>query len=117
LELHGHTDRLVGITFDKLRKTLITCSADGHLGVWPMNVKRNETPKWLESDACQICHLPFFWNIRAMWTQKQIGIRQVRRFRFSFERRFNLLFLRSIIVVNVVELYVMDAHKHERYFL
>jgi WD40 repeat protein len=105
LELHGHTDRLVGITFDKLRKTLITCSADGHLGVWPMNVKRNETPKWLESDACQ------------MWTQKQIGIRQVRRFRFSFERRLNLFFLLSIIVENVVELYVMDAHKHERYFL
>jgi hypothetical protein len=44
-----------------------------------MNVKRNETPKWLESDNCQICHLPFFWNLRAMWTQKQIGLRQVRK--------------------------------------
>jgi hypothetical protein len=43
-----------------------------------MNVKRSETPKWLESDNCQICHLPFFWNLRAMWTQKQIGLRQVK---------------------------------------
>lgn len=78
LELNGHSDRLIGIYFNKIRKHLITCSADGHIGVWPMNVKRNETPKWLESDNCQICHLPFFWNLRAMWTQKQIGLRQVR---------------------------------------
>jgi hypothetical protein len=49
------------------------------MGVWPMNVKRHETPKWLESDNCQICHLPFFWNLRSMWTQKQIGLRQVRK--------------------------------------
>jgi WD40 repeat protein len=78
LELNGHTDRLVGISFDKSRKLLITCSADGHIGAWPMNVKRNETPQWLESDDCQICHLPFFWNLRSMWTQKQVGLRQVR---------------------------------------
>ncbi|UJR28285.1 hypothetical protein I4U23_009533 [Adineta vaga] len=76
VELNGHSDRLVGISYDNLRKLLITCSADGHIGVWPMNVKRNETPKWNESDFCQICHLPFFWNIRAMWIQKQIGLRQ-----------------------------------------
>ncbi|CAF3413697.1 unnamed protein product [Rotaria sp. Silwood1] len=76
LELNGHYDRLVGISYDKLRKLLITCSADGNIGVWPMNVKRNETPKWLESDHCQICQLPFFWNIQAMWKQKQLGLRQ-----------------------------------------
>ncbi|CAF1231352.1 unnamed protein product [Adineta steineri] len=76
LELNGHTDRLVGISFDKARKILVTCSTDGHIGVWPMNVKRNETPKWLESDNCQICHLPFFWNIRAIWSQKKLGLRQ-----------------------------------------
>ncbi|CAF3922777.1 unnamed protein product [Rotaria sp. Silwood2] len=76
LELNGHSDRLVGISYDKLRKLLITCSTDGNIGVWPMNVKRNETPKWLESDHCQICQLPFFWNIQAMWKQKQLGLRQ-----------------------------------------
>lgn len=77
IELNGHTDRLVGISYDNLRKLLITCSADGHIGVWPTNVKRNETPKWSESSACQICHLPFFWNFRAIWSQKQLGSRQV----------------------------------------
>ena len=78
VELNGHSDRLVGISYDNISKLLITCSADGHIGVWPMNVKRNETPKWLEGDSCQICKLPFFWNLRAMWSQKQIGLRQVR---------------------------------------
>lgn len=76
VELNGHADRLVGISYDNMRKLLITCSADGRIGVWPMNVKRNETPKWVEEDACQICKLPFFWNLRAMWSQKQIGLRQ-----------------------------------------
>lgn len=79
VELNGHTDRIIGIFYEKSRQTLFTYSADGQMGLWPMNVKRSETPKWLESDNCQICHLPFFWNIRAMWTQRQLGLRQVKR--------------------------------------
>lgn len=79
MELNGHSDRLVGIALDKTKRLLVTCSADGRLGVWPLNVKRHETPKWLESDNCQICQLPFFWNLKAMWSQKQIGLRQVNR--------------------------------------
>jgi len=77
VELNGHADRLVGLSYDTIRKLLITCSADGRIGVWPMNVKRNETPKWVEESSCQICQLPFFWNLRAIWTQKQMGSRQV----------------------------------------
>jgi WD40 repeat protein len=77
VELNGHADRLIGLSYDSLRQLLITCSADGHIGVWPMNVKRTETPKWLENDSCQMCHSPFFWNLQAMWAQKQIGMRQV----------------------------------------
>jgi len=78
VELIGHSDRVIGIYYEKSQHKLFTYSADGQIGIWPMNVKRGETPKWLESDNCQICHLPFFWNIRAMWTQKQIGLRQVK---------------------------------------
>ena len=77
VELNGHSDRLVGLSYDALRKLLLTCSADGHIGVWPMNVKRKETPKWTESNHCQICQLPFFWNFRTMWSLKQMGSRQV----------------------------------------
>lgn len=82
VELNGHSDRLVGLSYEKTRKVLLSCSVDGHIGVWPMNVKRNETPKWLESDHCQICQLPFFWNLNAMWRQKQIGLRQVKYLKF-----------------------------------
>lgn len=35
-----------------------------------------KTPSWIESDTCQECSRPFFWNIRAMMDQKQFGLRQ-----------------------------------------
>ena len=64
------------MSYDRLNKILLTCSADGRIGVWSMNAKRDETPKWLESDQCQICYSPFFWNINAMWKQKCKIVRQ-----------------------------------------
>ena len=117
LELNGHSDRLIGITFDKSRKLLITCSADGHIGTWPMNVKRCETPKWLESDNCQICHLPFFWNVRAMWSQKQIGLRQVSRklIELAFDS-ISFCYDFSIIAESVVALFAISVHKLEKHF-
>ncbi len=40
--------------------------------------RRQETPIWTESDICQICSSPFFWNIKKMWTDMAVGVRQVR---------------------------------------
>ena len=37
----------------------------------------SQTPEWADSDYCQRCTKPFFWNIKAMVDQKTIGIRQV----------------------------------------
>ena len=115
LELNGHADRLVGISYDKSRKLLISCSADGRIGIWPMNVKRGETPKWLEGDVCQICTMPFFWNVRAMWTQRQIGLRQVglshRRVLFCGQGKISRC---STTVVNVAEQFVISVLKHAR---
>ncbi|NXS20020.1 WDFY1 protein, partial [Mystacornis crossleyi] len=39
---------------------------------------RRCAPQWLESDSCQKCEQPFFWNIKQMWDTKTIGLRQVR---------------------------------------
>jgi len=36
-----------------------------------------QTPEWAESDKCQKCSTPFFWNVRSMWTLKTVGVRQV----------------------------------------
>ncbi|KAK2108364.1 hypothetical protein P7K49_013529 [Saguinus oedipus] len=33
-------------------------------------------PQWLESDSCQKCEQPFFWNIKQMWDTKTLGLRQ-----------------------------------------
>lgn len=37
-----------------------------------------QAPQWLDSDSCQKCEQPFFWNIKQMWDSKTIGLRQVR---------------------------------------
>lgn len=37
-----------------------------------------QTPEWLDSDSCQKCDQPFFWNFKQMWDSKKIGLRQVR---------------------------------------
>lgn len=36
-----------------------------------------QTPEWLDSDSCQKCDQPFFWNFKQMWDSKKIGLRQV----------------------------------------
>lgn len=44
------------------------------------NVKKcvfAQTPEWLDSDSCQKCEQPFFWNFKQMWDSKKIGLRQV----------------------------------------
>lgn len=41
-----------------------------------MNNQRKETPSWVESDTCQLCGKPFFWNLRAMVDLRQLGSRQ-----------------------------------------
>jgi len=43
-----------------------------------MNVKRQETPEWSQSDVCERCGGPFFWNFKAMWNQRAVGVRQVQ---------------------------------------
>lgn len=37
----------------------------------------HKTPEWLDSDSCQKCDQPFFWNFKQMWDSKKIGLRQV----------------------------------------
>lgn len=37
-----------------------------------------QTPEWLDSDSCQKCEQPFFWNFKQMWDSKKIGLRQVQ---------------------------------------
>ncbi|XP_056004187.1 uncharacterized protein LOC125660208 [Ostrea edulis] len=75
-ELQGHHDKVQALVYASGSKQLLSGSDDSILGIWNMDVKRIETPSWEESDVCQKCNTPFFWNFRRMWEEKTFGIRQ-----------------------------------------
>lgn len=54
----------------------MSASDDGFIVVWDMKAKRLESPQWKESDWCEFCKKPFFWNVKAMWESKIVGKRQ-----------------------------------------
>ncbi|KAL7991237.1 hypothetical protein Chor_015493 [Crotalus horridus] len=76
IELQGHSDKVQSLSYSHHTRQLISCGADGRIVVWNMDVERQETPEWLESDSCQKCDQPFFWNFKQMWDSKKIGLRQ-----------------------------------------
>ncbi|XP_075014288.1 WD repeat and FYVE domain-containing protein 1 isoform X2 [Calonectris borealis] len=114
LLLQGHHDKVQAICYIQLTRQLVSCSADGGIAVWNMDISREEVrscprskiylfiylfiyfpfseegdavkvedigaghlaPQWLESDSCQKCEQPFFWNIKQMWDTKTLGLRQ-----------------------------------------
>ncbi|CAJ0958776.1 unnamed protein product [Ranitomeya imitator] len=76
LILQGHHDKVQGLCYLQLTRQLVSCSVDGGICVWNMDVERKEAPQWLESDSCQKCAQPFFWNIKQMWDTRTMGLRQ-----------------------------------------
>uniref|UniRef100_A0A672YLU2 FYVE-type domain-containing protein n=1 Tax=Sphaeramia orbicularis TaxID=375764 RepID=A0A672YLU2_9TELE len=76
IELQGHNDKVQGLCYASHTRQLISCSSDGGIVIWNMDVARQETPEWLDSDSCQKCEQPFFWNFKQMWDSKKIGLRQ-----------------------------------------
>uniref|UniRef100_A0A3P9P140 WD repeat and FYVE domain containing 1 n=1 Tax=Poecilia reticulata TaxID=8081 RepID=A0A3P9P140_POERE len=77
LLLQGHHERVQALRYLQFTRQLLSCSADGGIAVWNMDTQREEAPQWLDSDSCQKCEQPFFWNIKQMWDTKTLGLRQV----------------------------------------
>merc|ERR1712168_1053872 len=67
VELQGHHDKVQSLFFCSSTHQLLSGGDDCILGIWDMDVKRQETPDWVESDTCQKCGHPFFWNVKSMW--------------------------------------------------
>ncbi|CAG9814141.1 unnamed protein product [Phaedon cochleariae] len=69
-------DKVSALYYSNTTKQLISAGEDSTLVFWDMSCPRQETPEWVESDLCQLCGRPFFWNLRAMMDQRQLGLRQ-----------------------------------------
>lgn len=75
-DLEGHKDRVQAIVYVPLAKLLLSGAEDSKIVIWDMDAKRKENPQWHESDVCDICKKPFFWNFKLMWEMKTVGKRQ-----------------------------------------
>ena len=72
----GHRQKALYCQLDSSFEKLLSIAEDGEVLVWDMTKDIKERPEWLESDNCQLCNRPFFWNIPDMYEQTQLGVRQ-----------------------------------------
>ncbi|KYM76658.1 WD repeat and FYVE domain-containing protein 2 [Atta colombica] len=75
-ELQGHHNKVTALCYASVERLLLSGGEDGVIVCWNMAANRKETAAWVESDVCQACGRPFFWNIKAMMDQRQLGLRQ-----------------------------------------
>lgn len=75
-ELNGHKSRVTSLCYRSQDKTLFSGGEDCRIVAWDMNVEREETHSWSDSDTCERCQRPFFWNFRTMYETKTFGLRQ-----------------------------------------
>ncbi|XP_003391655.3 PREDICTED: WD repeat and FYVE domain-containing protein 2-like, partial [Amphimedon queenslandica] len=68
--------KIRSLAYSTITRKLISTSEDGMLGVWDMDAEREETTEWGGSNVCEKCNVPFFWNVKGMWDNKTIGVRQ-----------------------------------------
>eukprot|EP00126_Sphaerothecum_destruens_P007783 Sdes_comp19987_c0_seq1m12591 len=62
-DLSAHTKKIKSIIYIESGRKLLTSGDDQRVICWEMDAARVETPPWNESDTCQLCSAPFFWNI------------------------------------------------------
>lgn len=75
-ELQGHHNKVTALCYASSERILLSGGEDAVIVCWDMAANRKETAVWVESDTCQACGRPFFWNIKAMMDQRQLGLRQ-----------------------------------------
>lgn len=73
------SNKVTALRYGNHTQQLISAGEDSVVVFWEMNAMRKEVPEWIESNNCQLCSRPFFWNFRAMMDQRQLG---------EFKKRF-----------------------------
>lgn len=82
--LRGHKAAIDGLAYYKDTKQLITAGSDKKLIVWDVGKhKWTMPPEWSESDTCQLCDVPFFWNVEQMWKEKKVNMIRQHHCRFT----------------------------------
>ena len=74
--LYGHHSTVVHLQLLETGKQLLSVGMDGKVVIWDMTKERKEPSVWLESNTCEMCNKPFFWNIPDMYEQHKLGVRQ-----------------------------------------
>lgn len=75
-ELHGHLDKVRGLSFCESSNQLLSVGEDCALVCWDMTKPRDPAATWTDSGTCEKCSTPFFWNVKSMWEMKTFGGRQ-----------------------------------------
>ncbi|XP_030875991.1 WD repeat and FYVE domain-containing protein 1-like [Leptonychotes weddellii] len=73
-KIEGHQDAVTASLLIPKEDGVITASEDRCSN--GLDFLLPQAPQWLESDSCQKCEQPFFWNIKQMWDTKTLGLRQ-----------------------------------------
>lgn len=75
-ELTGHKEKIVALAYSSSAQKLLSSSEDGCMGIWNLEGERVETAEWGAGSSCEKCGIPFFWNVKEMWSKKTVGVRQ-----------------------------------------
>ena len=68
--LSGHNTKLTSLALGTKSRRLFSADESGRLICWDMRAKRIMAPAWRDTDHCEICDSPFFWNFKVMWDRK-----------------------------------------------
>uniref|UniRef100_A0A8K9XYI6 WD repeat and FYVE domain containing 1 n=1 Tax=Oncorhynchus mykiss TaxID=8022 RepID=A0A8K9XYI6_ONCMY len=93
--LKGHEGSIGALWWDPVQRLLFSGASDHSVIMWDIGGQGGcvcvcvsqciclsvaglcrSAPQWLDSDSCQKCEQPFFWNVKQMWDSKTIGLRQ-----------------------------------------
>jgi len=75
--LKGHSGSVRTLAWDGRRNWLYSGSFDNTVFVWvSASTTAADAARPCVCDNCQLCNRPFFWNLKSMYDQKQMGLRQ-----------------------------------------
>jgi hypothetical protein len=67
------------LAFAKESQRLFSADETGHLMCWDLKANRIVAPAWRDSDKCEQCDVPYFWNLKVMWDRKVVVGFEVNR--------------------------------------